>query len=657
MATDATDDGYAHFKKFNDKLNILCKLISMTSSTGQDMIVSTIFGKEDGSSGAKGQIDDKRNNKEMTAVLISKTFTFDNTQSYTSTTTELKVNNHNQIMTIKISQDVKQTDNKPIDIANGWYTDSDYDLFKVHTDKETYNIVDLNYVKLELNFSPYITTLLKGTDTKYVWQTRNDMLELFNRPVLLLTFDMYYYNKNKKQLFQKNFEMEPDATTGDTDFSVYSLLYMDKFDHTKRPTFLMLLMYYAGYSFNITKEQIVAKFGNKFYNKKSSFEINLYTQFDYKSETAYNKLLKSDIKPTSVDLEVEGLLVYHVGGKITSLWDYVNGKLTILINNMLSYGTDKDRYKDMLMKEYTSNSLFLFECIRELQKYKEYISNPVNFATIAYPLSTLKTLEILILKLSYILNVLEPTFIPIETMSFDVIIDGKKLKYVINSELQATNISIEDHISTNELMIAILSTREIALADPFTRENAIAKAKALISHKDEILIYSKYWKKELTHYEYLEERRNIEKIKVEKNLEAYKKVEDARKSAVVKLGTTTESDKEYQICHLIVLQYTLLKAQSSFRLTNITKKKAAAQYILTAIETWSPNGETVVGVGDNIKKLIEGYSAIKVPPDPTVENEDTDVKAATTALEEFKTKTKTILGGSSKNTTKKVNRK
>jgi len=638
-------DGYAHFKKFNDKLNILCKLISMTSSTGQDMIVSTIFGKDDGSSGAKGQIDEKRNNKEMTEVLISKTFTFDNTQSYTSTTTELKVNNHNQIMTIMISENVKQPGNKIIDINNEWYTESDYDLFKVHKDKPAYNIVDLNYVKSD--FTELILELLKREAIKYVWKTRNDMLELFNRPVLLLTFDMYYYNKNNKQLFQKSFEMELDAITKDEHFSVYSLLYMEKFDHTKRPTFLMLLMYYAGYSFNITKEQIVDKFGNKFYNKKSSFEINLYTQFDYKSETAYNKLLKGDIKPTSVDLEVEGLLVYHVGGKITSLWDYVNGKLTILINNMLSYGTDKDRYKDMLMKEYTSNSLFLFECIRELQKYKAYISNPVNFATIAYPLSTLKTLEILILKLSYILNVLEPTFIPIETMSFDVIIDGKKLKYVINSELQATNISIEDHISTNDLMIAILSTRAISMTDDATaKTDAITKAEALISKEEEISIYSKYWKKELTHYEYLEERRKIEKIKVEKNLKAYETVEAKRRDAVVKLGSNIDDDKEYQICHRNVLEYTLLVAQSIFRLTNITNKKKAAQDIVSAIES---------GTGD-IKTLIDDYRAIKVP-DPVAENTATDVKTAKETLEEFKTKTKTIVGGSSKNTTKKVNRK
>jgi hypothetical protein len=260
------------------------------------------------------------------------------------------------------------------------------------------------------------------------------------------------------------------------------LLSIETFSPTKLPTFLMLLIYYAGYSFNIYTPDITSKFRNKFNqsSNKTSFPIKLYVPIAHPNETKYNNKVTGTIKPETVDLSIETLQVYHVGIKIASLWDYVNGKLTILISNMLNSSdkTVKDSFKILFKKTYNSNKLFLFECISELKKYKEYILNSSNIQSIEFPMSTLKTLEILILKLSYILSVLEPTFIPIETMSFDVTMNGKILKYVINSELQATNISIDDHISNDKLMAAILSTRAVVIDGS---EKGIARANNFFS--------------------------------------------------------------------------------------------------------------------------------------------------------------------------------
>jgi hypothetical protein len=266
--------------------------------------------------------------------------------------------------------------------------------------------------------------------------------------------------KALKSIFGKEQKKEP--------ILLGHLLSIETFSPTKLPTFLMLLIYYAGYSFNIDTPDITSKFRNKFTqsSNKTSFPIKLYVPISHPNETKYNNKVTGAIKPETVDLSIETLQVYHVGIKIASLWDYVNGKLTILISNMLNSNSDKtvkDSYKNLFKKTYNSNKLFLFECISELKKYKEYILNSSNIQSIEFPMSTLKTLEILILKLSYILSVLEPTFIPIETMSFDVTINGKILKYVINSELQATNISIDDHISNDKLMEAILSTRALVM--------------------------------------------------------------------------------------------------------------------------------------------------------------------------------------------------
>jgi cellobiose-specific phosphotransferase system component IIA len=276
------------------------------------------------------------------------------------------------------------------------------------------------------------------------------------------------------------------------------LLSIETFSPTKLPTFLMLLIYYAGYSFNIYTPDITSKFRNKFNqsSNKTSFPIKLYVPIAHPNETKYNNKVTGTIKPETVDLSIETLQVYHVGIKIASLWDYVNGKLTILISNMLNSSdkTVKDSFKILFKKTYNSNKLFLFECISELKKYKEYILNSSNIQSIEFPMSTLKTLEILILKLSYILSVLEPTFIPIETMSFDVTMNGKILKYVINSELQATNISIDDHISNDKLMAAILSTRAVVIDGS---EKGIAQANNFFSESTALEVQKSLIQKEV----------------------------------------------------------------------------------------------------------------------------------------------------------------
>lgn len=279
-------------------------------------------------------------------------------------------------------------------------------------------------------------------------------------------------------------DVEEDSEWNKKKITLSDLLSIETFSPNKLPTFLMLLIYYAGYSFNIDTHDITSKFRNKFNqsSNKTSFPIKLYVPIAHPNETKYNNKVTGPIKPETVDLSIETLQVYHVGIKIASLWDYVNGKLTILISNMLNSNRDntvkEGIIKTLFKKTYNSNKLFLFECISELKKYKEYILNSSNIQSIEFPMSTLKTLEILILKLSYILSVLEPTFIPIETMSFDVTMNGKILKYVINSELQATNISIDDHISNDKLMSAILSTRAASIEPDDTGK---AKARNLLS--------------------------------------------------------------------------------------------------------------------------------------------------------------------------------
>jgi hypothetical protein len=294
-------------------------------------------------------------------------------------------------------------------------------------------------------------------------------------------------------------DSDEDSERNKKKITLSDLLSIETFSPNKLPTFLMLLIYYAGYSFNIYTPDITSKFRNKFNqsSNKTSFPIKLYVPIAHPNETKYNNKVTGTIKPETVDLSIETLQVYHVGIKIASLWDYVNGKLTILISNMLNSNSDKtvkDNYKNLFKKTYNSNKLFLFECISELKKYKEYILNSSNIQSIEFPMSTLKTLEILILKLSYILSVLEPTFIPIETMSFDVTMNGKILKYVINSELQATNISIDDHISNDKLMEAILSTRAVVI---YGSEKGIARANNFFSESTAVEVQKSLIQKEV----------------------------------------------------------------------------------------------------------------------------------------------------------------
>ena len=589
---------------------------------------------------------------------MNKTFIFD-TQG-TQYSTELTINIVTSSISIIISQDIKYNGKAIDDAFTGtysWFDKERFKLFTIDTNNSTTNVVALNSVRdAETNLG-YINTLFafkREGSTKYVWDRKFDMLALFNRPVLLLAFDMYYYNNNNgpNHLFTKTFDIETEAS-GEK-MSVHSLLNMEKFQLNRRPTFLMLLMYYAGYRFNIKPDDITKKFRNKFYNGKS-FEIKLYAPIDNQGEIDYNNLLKSTIKPTSVDLDIETLEVYHVGGKIASLWDYVNGKLTILINNMLTRGTDKDRYKALFMKEYTSNSLFLMECIKELKKYKEYSLNPLNITTIAYPISTLKTIEILILKLSYILSVLEPTFIPVETMSFDLIMDGKKFKYVINSELQATNISVEDHTSNDTLMMAILSTREILLADDDKKKAAKTNSLALISNDEAKNIYTRKFEKEASIYENIQERNAIEKAKLETTVDLLKanieKLKEKLKEKLEKGGVDKGADVTYNTDTLKLLETERELAVLTYRVTKAKEKVELARKIIDAIKTSSINEET-----------IKPYNAIIVP-NTDEEKKDPSVKALNEEIAKQKEKLATlsnktaVVGGSSKNTTKKVNKK
>jgi hypothetical protein len=639
-------NGFTHFYEFYGKLNVVCDLHSKTKDMNvapMVLLVGNIFGT--GANPDTEELDKIIAKKHAPKELIE---TFDNKQSSASVTTtfstKFKINNTTKPLSIMISTDVKHDDkvvSQEFKIQNSWFNESGLDLFKVDSNN-TSNIIALSSVtELGGDNRTIIKTLFDSGDptNKYIWQTKNDMLVLFNRPVLLLAFDMYYYNKASNHLFTKSFDVEKSDSTDS--LTVNSLLYMEKFDLKKPPSFLMLLIYYAGYSFNIKSDDITNKFRNKFYNKKS-FEIKLYAPIDNYSEITYNNLLKSKIKPTSVDLDVETLEVYHVGSKINSFWDYVNGKLTILISNMLSNGTEKDRIKELFKKEYSSNSLFLFECIRELKKYKEYILNPQNITTIAYPMSTLKTIEILILKLSYILSVLEPTFIPLETMSFDVVMDGKKLKYVINSELQATNISIEDHISNERLMTAILATRDIVVKNSAVKTNS-DKSLALISDDYANSIYKMKFDKEYSDYE---------------NKIARETVEQAKLTALGTSLTTSLADKykglledqknkneKYINDKLKELKNKLAVEQSNLRLAYFKEKLAKVKLIIQAITTNATDITTLVTEYDTINEKSEN---------DTIKDINTEIAKY---MAKLNSSPKTVVGGSSKNTTKKVYRK
>jgi|688.fasta_scaffold47731_5 hypothetical protein len=553
-------DGFKHFYEFYEKLNVISEIINKTTTTipsDPTPLFNKIFGDSQRERDMKKAETDER--PTLKAILdkqhesgdLIKTFMYDKPTGKTGKTEtnfiakNLRIGSTTEIILIAINKKAEV----PGATAPPWFDSDMFSIFNLDefddndrpeeaTEKK--NIKELHSV-IHNDYTLSIKTLFRYHDinrvdtglTTYVWKSKYNMLGLLTQPFLLLTFDMYFYNVKGAPLFRKNFDVideEPDVEAATSKVSVESLLAINIFKQNQLPTFLMLLIYYAGYSFNINVDDITSKFRNKFNqsSNKTSFPIKLYVPISHPMETKYNNLLKSAIKPDSVDLNVETLQVYHVGYQIASLWDYVNGKLTILINNMLNSNSkdDKARLTDLFKKKYTSNNLFLFECINELKKYKEYILNPANITTIEFPMSTLKTLEILILKLSYILSVLEPTFIPIETMSFDVVMNGKTLKYVINSELQATNISIDDNISNDKLMAAILSTRAGVMDSTPTKETA----NLLLSETESIEIIKSSIQKEADI-----SRSN----KIEKNI-AYTKIHDEFEKSTTSLAQLTD---------------------------------------------------------------------------------------------------------------------
>ena len=506
-------DGSKHFKEFYGKLNVISEIISKKklTITNPRATFDIIFGKstsEDETAALKAILT-----KPHDSTLLIETFAYpkpketEGTDYITKKFDAGNFQNDNERIEVKIKFDV-EVSSTPV-----WFDKELVSIFNINEEDATPNIKELSTYNCTENIK-HLFTFKSNNPAQYVWESKYDMLALFNQPFLLLTFDMYYYNIKNKPLFKNNFDVNEDTAIATTTLTLESLLNIETFSG-KLPTFLMLLIYYAGYSFDIYRDNITSKFRNKFNQSlnKTSFPIKLYAPIPDNIETIYNNVLKSATNLTSVDVYIESLEVYHVGSEVKSLWDYVNGKLTILINNMLNSKDkdDKNRYKTLFKKQYTSNSFFLFECIDALKKYKEYILIPANITTIAFPMSTLKTLEILILKLSYILSVLEPTFIPIETMSFDVIMNGKTLKYVINSELQATNISIDDYISNDKLMSAILSTRAASIEPD---ANGRAKAQNLLSDSAALELQTSVIQKQADLY-----RRNY----LEKNI-AYQRI-------------------------------------------------------------------------------------------------------------------------------------
>ena len=201
-------------------------------------------------------------------------------------------------------------------------------------------------------------------------------------------------------------------------------------------TFFTLLMFYASYDFSIDA-LIVEKFKSKFVEKK--FEIKPFLLFD-SGEFDIIKRIKdkgSDFDPHVFDLEKESLQLFHVGS-IGSLWDYANGKLTILLYNMLQ----NPSYKELLKRKYDSNKLFLFECINALKHFKAHILQPGKSSTITFAMSTLKAIEILLVKLSFILNAFESKFIAADSVIFQVTINGMPANYTINSPYEVTSLTI-----------------------------------------------------------------------------------------------------------------------------------------------------------------------------------------------------------------------
>jgi len=268
-----------------------------------------------------------------------------------------------------------------------------------------------------------------NTKDKYVWKNKINMFLLFKPQILLLTFDIFCYNAGKK-LFDKQFNTSSETESTITPINVTHLNTLDI--KSIRPSFFMLLIYYAGYNFSIDLNSITSKFTKKF--KGNSFDIISYIENE--KERLYIEKYSTNIDPHKVNLDVETLELFYVGS-IDSLWDYVNGKLTILIYNMLRHEDKADHYANLFKKRYASNKLFLLECIKELKQYKQYISNS-DITYLLFPVSTLKAIEILLVKLPYILHQIDVNYIPIESVSFDVTINNNTNTYTINSEYETT---------------------------------------------------------------------------------------------------------------------------------------------------------------------------------------------------------------------------
>ena len=336
------------------------------------------------------------------------------------------------------------------DAAAPTYLDTSLcNIFKYDTSNSSNpSISDLHYI---YTVSNDITSNIKqlftyknGDDSKYVWEKRKDMLYSFHKPILL-TFDIYYYNNLGHHLFDASFDINSTGSSTNT-ISVDDISTLAQFKNMK-PTFFTLLIYYAGYNFKITKDAIKDIYYSKF-NKEHTFAIQQYVPPTNES-IFINTDSITPIIPNNINLEKETLELFHVG-QIDSLWDYVNGKLTILILNMLKHPTEKGIYEKMFKTSYTSNNLFLLDCIEALEKYKKYITSAEEIKNIAFPRSTIKTIEILLIKFSYILSKLEPSFIPNDTVTFNVKVKDTTFTYVVNSQYKATKV---DAITISSEMI------------------------------------------------------------------------------------------------------------------------------------------------------------------------------------------------------------
>ena len=280
------------------------------------------------------------------------------------------------------------------------------------------------------------------------FRKKAEIFQLIPKPILLLTFDICHFNYEAAHIFDKdfiripNFDHIADSRQNEKTYQpglIHDIKDKDTFKDDMNPSFITLLVYYASYDFLID-EKVITKFNAKF-QSSNEYEIKPYIMSaNTHREAEFGNKLFSLSEPYNVNLEVESLQLFHVG-KIDTWWDYVNGKLTILIYNMLYNNSESS---DKLFKRtYKSNRLFLFECIYHLKKYKQYVISTNDSSKIVYPMSTLKALDILLLKLSYILNFIDERFIPMDSVSFDVTINNRKSTYVINSQYEATIITQE----------------------------------------------------------------------------------------------------------------------------------------------------------------------------------------------------------------------